>query len=272
MATLTVPANYYQQFDADHDREVPAEGYGGWKKADLELSLDHTAVAVMHAWDCGTREQHPGWWRAVEYIPRSYEICRTVFPRLLGAVRAANVRLFHVVSSGSYCRDFPGYKLALDLTPERTVTVDRVEPDPVLQKLQAFRGEHVFVGPHNRADIERGQKVMGFPPEARPQGDEGIAENADQLTALCRHFGINHIIYAGFAINWCLLLSAGGMADMSKRGVMCSVFRQAVTAVENKETARAELCKQIALWRVALAFGFVFDVDDFVTALAVAHP
>ena len=32
-------------------------------------------------------------------------------------------------------------------------------------------------------------------------------------------------------------------------------------------TARGELCKEIGLWRVALAFGFVFDVDDFVGAL-----
>ena len=48
---------------------------------------------------------------------------------------------------------------------------------------------------------------------------------------------------------------------------MCSALRQAVTAVENRETARAELCKEIALWRVALAFGFVFDVEDLVKAL-----
>ena len=37
--------------------------------------------------------------------------------------------------------------------------------------------------------------------------------------------------------------------------------------VENRESAAAQLCKEFALWRVALAFGFVFDVDDFVAAL-----
>ena len=49
---------------------------------------------------------------------------------------------------------------------------------------------------------------------------------------------------------------------------MCSAVRQAETAVENKETARRELGKELGLWRVALAFGFVFDVDDLVGALA----
>jgi hypothetical protein len=62
-------------------------------------------------------------------------------------------------------------------------------------------------------------------------------------------------------------MSPGGMLDMSRRGVICSVFRQAVTAVENKETARLELAKQLALWRVSLAFGFVFDVGDFVSKI-----
>jgi hypothetical protein len=109
---------------------------------------------------------------------------------------------------------------------------------------------------------------VDFAPEARPLGDEGIAENRYQLLGLCRHHGIDHLIYVGFAVNWCLLLSPGGMAEMSQHGLICSTIRQAVTAVENKETARRELCKQIALWRIALAFGFLFDVDDVIRALS----
>jgi len=41
---LKVLANYYQNFDADFSLDVPAE---------VEISEAHTAVAVMHAWDCG---------------------------------------------------------------------------------------------------------------------------------------------------------------------------------------------------------------------------
>ncbi|HHY23014.1 MAG TPA: hypothetical protein GX527_02080, partial [Clostridiaceae bacterium] len=48
---------------------------------------------------------------------------------------------------------------------------------------------------------------------------------------------------------------------------LCSTIRQAVTAIENKETAREEICKQVALWRVALLYGFVYDSDDFVKGL-----
>lgn len=268
MYTIKIPAEYYQQFDADFNRDVPAEGYGGWKKSVLEIAWEHTAVVVMHAWDTGTREEYPGWHRAVEYIPRANKICRTVFPRLLGTIRETGFRLFHVVGGGKYYQHYSGYQKALELAGTSPSSLEQVKSDDVLQSLRQFRAEHVFVGKHNRADVQPGSSNMDFSPQAKPKGDEGIAENGHQLFALCKHYDINHLIYAGFAINWCLLLSPGGMAEMSKRGIMCSVFRQAVTAVENKETARSELCKEIGLWRVALAFGFVFDVDEFITAIS----
>lgn len=267
MAKLRLNAQYYQQFDADFGLEVPGEGYGGWKEGQIELAAEHTAVVVMHAWDTGTREQYPGWHRAVEYIPRSVEISRRVFPGLLAAVRRSALPLLHVVGGGDYYHKCPGYQRAVALAGPSPGPLPQVESDPVLDQLRAFRSERVFVGSHNRADVDRGFKALDFLPEARPRDDEGVAEDGHQLFALCREKGINHLIYAGFAINWCLLLSPGGMADMSRRGVMCSAIRQAVTAVENRETARQQLCKELGLWRVALAFGFVFDVEALVGAL-----
>jgi hypothetical protein len=266
MSKITLNASYYQQFDADERLDVPAEGYAGWQCGEVALDMQHTAVVVMHAWSTGTRAQYPGWYRAVEYIPRAQHILNTVFPQLLGEVRACGVQLFHVVGGGDYYRAWPGYQRAVQLCGPATPP-EQITSDPAYQQLQAFRAQHVFVGSQNEADVARGFEQLNFPPQARPQGDEGIAENADQLFALCKAAGVNHLIYAGFAINWCLLMSPGGMVDMSRHGMLCSAFRQAVTAVENKASARTEGHKEEALWRVALAFGFVFDVDDFVQAL-----
>ncbi len=263
---IELSTDYYQQFDANEQLAVPGEGYGGWQSGQVTLDLDHTAVVVMHAWETGTRAQYPGWYRAVEYIPRAQSILHDVFPKLLSGVRARSVSLFHVVSGGDYYRNLPGYQRALRLAGAE-LSPEQIEADPALRQLQQFRAGQVFVGPHNEADVARGFENLRFPPEALPQGDEGIAENASQLFALCKAAGVNHLIYAGFAINWCLLMSPGGMLDMSRRGLMCSVFRQAVTAVENRETARREEHKEEALWRVSLAFGLVFDVSEFLCAI-----
>jgi hypothetical protein len=267
MGIIALPANYYQQFDADFSLDVPGEGYGGWGRAEVELSSEHTAVVVMHAWDCGTREEYAGWHRCVEYLPRAAYIVREVFPPLLQAVRASGMTLFHVVGGGDYYQSLPGYQRALSLASTPPAAPERIAADDALRELSAFRSRHVFVGKHNEADVNCGFERVDFPHEARPLHDEGIAENTPQLFALCKERGINHLIYAGFAINWCLLLSPGGMAEISRHGIMCSALRQAVTAVENKETARAELNKEIGLWRVALSYGFVFDVPDFIAAL-----
>jgi hypothetical protein len=263
----TLRAEYYQQFDADFSRDVPAEGFGGWKSAEIEIDPARTALVVMHAWDTGTREQYPGWHRCVDYLPRADAIVRDVFPSLLAAVRRSPMRLFHVVSGDSYAKSYPGYQRAVALAGPEPAPPEAIASDPALERLRRFREHHVSVGERNHPDVARGFARLGFARGSEPVGDEGVAKDAHQLFALCRDAGVNHLVYAGFAINWCLLLSPGGMADMKKHGVMCSALRQAVTAVENKESARAEREKASALWRVALAFGFVFDVEEFVAAL-----
>ena len=266
MRPINLHASYYQQFDADYERSVPGEGYGGWQQTRLTIDPAHTAVVVMHAWNHGSRADFPGWYRAVEYIPRSNVILRDVFPPLLSAVRGAGITLFHVVGGGDYYQQMPGYRRAVELAGNEPA-LTRVPTDPSLDALRQFRAQNVFVGEHNRPDVDRGFAALDFADAARPLDHERIAENAHQLSALCLDAGVNHLIYAGFAVNWCLLMSPGGMVDMARRGVMCSVLRQAVTAVENKASAAAEAHKEEALWRIALAFGFVFDVDDFVAQL-----
>ncbi len=267
---VRVRAHFYQQFDADVSRDVPGESFGGWKSEEIDLSSRHTAVVVMHAWDTGTAGEYPGWYRAVEYLTRANEIGRTVLPGLLSATRKAGFPVFHVVAGGDYYRKLPGYLRAVKLAAPEPPEPPRIAADPSLEELRRFRRVRISVGAHNEEDVKRGFDHIGFMPSAVPDGEEGVAENSHQLFALCREIGVNHLIYAGFAINWCLLMSPGGMVDMERRGIMCSTFRQAVTALENRESARKELAKQLALWRVSLGFGFVFDVEDFISGIGAS--
>jgi nicotinamidase-related amidase len=267
---MRVIAELYQQFDADPSLPVPAEAYGGWCEREIELAPVHTALVVMHAWDAGPPGAFPGWRRAVEYLPRAEHILNTVFPPLLAAVRASPIRVFHVCGNRSD-------ELSADRKPaarRADVRVRRlmVDCDPVHQELRRVRAAHAFPGAHNRADIEKALARLDFAPTARPIGHEGVAADGDQLATLCRIHGINHLIYVGFAINWCLLMAPGGMVDMARHGCLCSTIREAVTAVENRETARDEREKQQALWRVAVEFGFVFRLDPFLRALPARFP
>ncbi len=267
MKKRKIKTNYYQQFSADYSLDVPGEGYGGWRQGEIELDFERTAVVMMHAWHCRSYDEYPGEWKAVEYLPRAEAICREQFPRLRAALKQANVKLFHVVGGGNYYSGLPGYKKAAAVPGQAEPACEQIESDDSLAALRAFRAKHVSLGDENRLDVQRFFDKLDFADEARPEGDEYVAENREQLFAFCKETGVNHLIYIGFAINWCLLLSPGGMADMSKHAIMCSAIRQATTAVENKETARRQSAKEIGLWRVAIAFGFVFDIDDFIAGL-----
>lgn len=263
---MRLPARIYQQFDADPAAPVPAAYYGGWQTVDVELAPAHTALVVMHAWGASQPGEYPGWDRTVEYRPRARHILAEIFPGLLAAVRRSPLPVFHVVGGRDYYRHLPGYQRARALAGE-SPALPQVAPDPVSERLRALRDERVFPGAHNRPDIDAGFACLDFAAEARPAGDEGIAEDATQLAALCRAHGINHLLYVGFALNWCLLMSPGGMVDMRRHGCLCSTLAEATTAVENHATAATEHEKQQALWRVAVEFGFVFALADFLAAL-----
>lgn len=257
--SMTLETRYYQQFDADQRLEVPAEAYGGWKTAQVSIDPRHTALVVMHAWDPGSPETDPAWWRTVEYLPRAKRILEEVFPPLLQSVRSSPMKVFHVVGGDrDYYSHLPGYKKHPAGSPAPCINYH----SPTYQQLKEWRNKEVFVGAHNIGEVTASLARLDFAPQARPVGDEGIAADGDQLLAHCREHHIDHLIYIGFAINWCLLMSPGGMVDMSRRGLLCSTIAEAVTAVENKETAAQELEKQQALWRVSLEFGLVFSSSE----------
>ena len=267
--SMRLQAGYYQQFDADPSLEVPAEGFGGWTAVPIDLALERTALVSMHAWQFGPQEEFPGLYRQIEYINRADKIMREVYPPVLAGARGAAMPVIHVVGGGSdYFKDLPGYHDTVKLAGEEPESPPGAPGDPAIAHVKEIRDEQRV---HNLHDVTAGHEGVDFPSEARPLPGEPIAHTTHQLNAVCRSRGVSHLIYIGVAINWCLLMSPGGMIDMSRLGYMCSTIRQATTAVENRETAREELAKQIALWRVALHFGFVFDADDFVAALEPAQ-
>lgn len=266
MSIIQIPTKFYRQYDADWTQENPAQHYQGWDTAMLPLDLSHTAVVLMHAWDCGAPQQYPGWYRAVDYLPRQTQICTKVLSVLLRAVRQSELSLFHVVGGGDYYKNCPGYHHATALAGT-AAPLPTAAPDDTVRALLEFHTQQVSPGAHNLADIEAGNKKINFFPGMFPEPGEGVAENAAQLFALCREKGINHLIYTGFAINWCLLMSPGGMVDMSRYGLLCSVIPQAVSAVENAESSAGQGHKEEALWRVSVGFGYVYDIEPLMNAL-----
>ncbi|MEA4823064.1 MAG: hypothetical protein VB111_02995 [Clostridiaceae bacterium] len=262
---IMIPAWYYAQQSADYTLRYPGEGYRGWTKADIPIDPAHTAVLVMHAWAIPPREDCPGIYRVCEYIPRSQEIIREYFPGFLDAVRKSGIRLIHIGSqTENSLPALPGYQRTLAKTPVEAGPA-QIEADETLVKLRAFRSENVFYDGTNKEDVKRAGELRDF--AIMPQENEDVACTSDQLFALCREHGISHLIYTGFCVNACLVMSPCGYIDMARHGVMCSVVRDLTTAVENAESCAVEGNKDYGLWAFALWGGFVFEKDTLMGTL-----
>jgi len=250
----------YSQFDADYTLPYPGEGMGGWNKMKIPVDPAHTAIVVMHAWDVGgTIEEIPGLYRMCEEIPRTYQILRERFPGFLEKVRASGLHLIHVGShSEKSIEELPGYqrvKTKWGVGPSQ----ERICSDPVLDELNAIHHNNVFYG-SNLDDYRKSLKKRDF--AIMPLPDEDVVCTSHQLFSLCKARGISHLIYTGFCINACLMLSPCGWVDMTRHGLICSIVRELTTAVENKESCRTQAHKEIGLWTFALDAGFVFEQKD----------
>ena len=274
---LRLKGAYYRHHPIDFSQgPLGALGMRGWgETVDGEAPAAETALVSMHAENIGLVPEIPyadrgplaGYMRWLEYEGRKMDIARTVYPRILAAARGAGLNMVHV-AMGDYGKRSPGSARALKLSgPEpRTATPrapgsDKVRP-PDDRKAALIFGEHY----NDNRDEEHFGRYFDFAEQAKPMGEEFVVETSHQLSSVLSSLGAWNLIYVGFAINWCLWFSGGGMVDMSRLGYRCSCIREGVTAVESRESVRGEQHKEEAMWRTSLMFGYIFGAEDFIVA------
>ena len=269
---LEVPTMYYQQYGADPSLgDDAALTYGGWKKSDLPLNAEKTAIVVMHAAYVGEAETAPEQFQYCEYVPRSYRIAEENFGTVLDAARAAGIKIYHVPFGVGYYEEMPGYTETQAIGAESKYTPrDRAEKDDVLSELRAFKDNNVTPGPNAWDGIRAArEKYLNFLPEAMPEGNEPICTTSNELAAVAIRDGVNHLVYMGFAVDSCLLSDEGGMLGMTRHGFMRSAIKDCVTAVENRESTPSKHHTDTALWRVVYNYGFVYEGKDLADAFAL---
>jgi len=246
MKIIKIPTWYYKQFDADYSLKHPTLGYGSWHSESLDINLSKTAFVVMHAWNPFEYENNTGCYRAVEYLPRAKKILETTLPSLLSALRKNKLKIYHIV----------------DEKHTKFTSLPNPIKDEVILNLETFKKNNVFPGKHNLSDCNKFKRQPML-----IKSNEPLLYNGEELHRLCLKDGINHLIYSGFALNWCLQYSPGNMNEMSDRGFMCSTFKETITAVENKESIINEGHKEYALWLTSIKNGFIYSLPEFLSAL-----
>jgi len=256
---IDVPGYIYAQQSADYSLPHPGEGYTGWTNLNIPLDPSKTAIVVMHAWKTLPYEQCPGIYRLCEYLPRSQAIMETRFPSFLQAVRSSNVRLIHVGSgTEKTLATHPGYQKIRQKYPEQAHP--RMQLSEQTQKLWDLHWKIGGCSDENEQDFLMSCEQRDF--DIKPLDTEDLVCTSEQLYQVCLEHGIEHLIYTGFAVNWCLTYNECGIIDMNKYGMMCSIVGDLTTAVENKESCRTQEHLKYGLWMFSTYNGFVFLADD----------
>ena len=263
---MIVSGYYYAQYRADRTIEYPAQGFDGWTQTQVPIDLDRTAVVVMHVWQLPTVEECPGLYDHLEYAPRADAIVSERYPSFLKAARESGMRVIHVGAGFEpQLREFAGYHAVREKYPP--VSHEKIAGSEAHKALMDKHWKSTCAAdPEAYADIEKSFAGRGF--AVKPLEHEEVVTHTNQLFALCREHGIDHLIYAGFAVNMCLLMSACGMVDMSRHGLMCSVVGDLTTAVENKASILHQSNREYGLWMFAIQSGYVFLSDDLKKAFS----
>ncbi len=266
---------YYRHYPAQFSLNTEsARGFHGWgESVDIETPVRETALVMMHIWNVGMTPELAwkpdgpagGVMEMAEWAARTVPIIRNEIPPILAAARAAGIPVVHVASSDGYASKYPGYHLALAIAGAEPPSMPKA-PRADEMKAPDDRKNSLIFGPKFPESFEYYWPRIDFPEEAKPLDTEPVVVTTHQLNSVLRDLAAWQLIYCGFAINWCLWFSPGGMSDMSRLGYRCSCIREAVTAVENRESTPGEFNKEQALWRTSLMFGYIHRARDFIRA------
>ena len=97
--------------------------------------------------------------------------------------------------------------------------------------------------------------------------DEFVIATRKQLHELLEEKRILHLIFAGFATNWCVLGRDYGIRSMSRYGYNIILLRDATTGVEFPDTYDNLFTTEIAIREVEQQYGFSASNVDFFTAV-----
>ena len=192
----------------------------------MALPLAHTALVLVDVWDNHFIES---------WLERATKIAKEAVVPVLQAARGAGITVVHA-------------------------------PSPPVE-FRARSGEYAaFRGPRSQPPGIPGIPQLGMSPLVEVREDEYVVATGDQLQEVAEERGILHMIFAGFATNWCILNRYYGMRAMAQRGYNLILLRDATAGVEFPDTVDEHFATEIAIREVEQQLGFTAANGDYFAA------
>ena len=202
----------------------------------MELPVEQTALVLVDLWDNHFIES---------WLERADRITREAVVPVLERARQTGLTIVHAPSPPVAQSDWP--------------------PAPFRRRQGAYAS---FRGPRAQPPGIPPIGALGMSPHIDVQDGEHVVATGDQLHDLLRANRLLHLVYVGFATNWCILNRDYGMRAMAQRGYNMILLRDATMGVEFPDTLAAEMATEMAIREVEQQLGFSAAKDDFLAACA----
>ena len=269
-AILDIAARYYRVY-TDADTPCDEENFH-FVERQLPLPVAQTALVLVDVW-------------ATHYIDswlqRAADITAEKILPLTQALRAAGVTIIHAPSPFVVERQHPESMPTVHQTAKKAVQENAEPADGGEWPPAAFRGlyrsgDYADFGRNQEQRLQdahaRYETKLKISPLMQPQPGDVVIATGEQLHDELRSRRILHLLYAGFATNWCVMGRDYGMIAMQGRGYNNVLVRDATTGVEFHDSVDELTATQITIREIETKYGWSTTCDELVHDLAGPRP
>jgi nicotinamidase-related amidase len=260
MGTLSLKPRY-QRLAVDEGTEYAEHNF---ERAFVEWEMDPTeaALVLVDCWDI-----HP----ITTHHNRSAEICSGRIAPVVEACREAGVAVIHAPSPPQ-ARNYEQWTKFADNEdlfgggqssagwPPEEVRKNEGEYAQFKKPVEPLKDEWIREKRHLRDIVDC----------LAPCEDDFVIATGPQMHRLCRHEGIVHLFYAGFATNMCVMMRDYGMRAFNKRGYTLVLLRDCTTAIEAETTVDELALTEAAVVEVEMLLGYTLTSDELIEACEAA--
>ena len=234
----------------------------GYVHRNVDIDSRETALVLVDCWDHHYIES---------WLTRAKDVMTTRLAPLAAACREAGILVIHAPGMNVAGRYADWMDDPEDWDRNRT---DGWPPADFVARNAPYEDLHWGSEPSMSPELKdwmdySSNRMMIYRDVAPVAGDLVIA-TGDQLHSLLRRKGILHLIYAGFATNWCVLNKDYGFRAMTWRGYNGVILRDGTTAVETHESYTTEQMRDFAVLTMEMTMGYSSTVDELIGSLQSA--
>jgi nicotinamidase-related amidase len=226
----------------------------------MPLPVKQTAFVLVDVWNVHFIES---------WIERAKDITINKVIPALNAAREAGLTIVHAP-----CPEVARQYRQLE---QHTPPTPSSPPDWPPPEFRSRSGQYaVYRGPRSQPPgigihWDKLASKLAMSPALEVRDDDFVVATGQQLHDLLKERQMLHLIYVGFATNWCVLGRDYGVRAMARRGYNIILLREATTGVEFPDTLDNLFTTEVAIREVEQQYGFTASNEDFYKACREAR-